>query len=117
MSTVAEIEDFGAIHGPEGTGIKVPEHTDATRRRAAAELLSGMYGVEDEDAIEWLSGKAIKSTFREHTTDPYESACENDCEAIGWRCEYGEGEPEPFWWFDSIDARKVADSAPVGGAS
>lgn len=107
---MTDLEDFATLHGHEGAGVKVCEHTSDTRLAAAADLLASMHGVVDMAAIQWLADKATKSTFREHTTAPDESDCDNDCRSIGWWCENGDGEPKSFWWFDYVDAEKAAES-------
>lgn len=105
-------DDYLRITGEDGHGIKVPEHSDESRVRAATALLSALEGIDAPAAIHMLAAKGRKYTFSEHTKDPEDVGCE--CEDENWWCESGDGETAAFWWFDFSDVNAVVDAAIKG---
>lgn len=101
--------DYERIQGEDGHGVKVPEHTDETRRLAAESILTAAEGIEDEQATTELAALAHKSLLFQHTGDPDEVGC--SCEEEGWWCPEGDGVGASFWWFESSDVAKVVDAA------
>jgi hypothetical protein len=94
--------------------VRVAVHTDATRRAAAAAVMSEVIGGSPgepayEAGLTVLTAAMRDSWFAQHADDPTEEdGC--FCEEAGWWCDQIDGPRSPFWYvyFPDIDMAERA---------
>ena len=113
---MSNIGNYDLISAAEQLSVCVPEHTDATRLKAAEVVADATCGdfSEAPKALATLAKSAELNKFARHATEP-DDRCQ--CEDATWWCPFGDGEIRSFWTFDNRDLRQLEDDADAEAAA